>query len=194
MAGLIVLKHIILDSLVKFFLGFNSKLKMGDNVVFQAKPLVEIKNNSIVEIGAKTVINSRNRGYHINMHSPCKLLADGKNAIIKIGKNCRIHGTCIHAKLNITIGDNCLIAANTHIVDSNGHLLSMDAPELRLTHKDEPKEVIIHNNVWIGANCIILPGTVIGEGAVISAGSVVRGVVSPKSIYAGNPAVLVKQY
>lgn len=130
----------------------------------------------------------------LNMHSRCKLYADREKAIIDIGDNCRIHGTCIHAVKKIKIGNNCLIAANTQIIDSNGHQTCMINPIDRLNLKDEGKEIIIEDNVWIAANCIILGGSHIKEGSIITAGSVVKGVVEEKSIYGGNPAILIKTY
>ena len=50
------------------------------------------------------------------------------------------------------------------------------------------KEVVIGDFVWIGAEVILLPGTKIGEGAIIQAGSVVHGEIPPMAIAGGNPA------
>ncbi|MBW7869117.1 MAG: acyltransferase [Brumimicrobium sp.] len=147
-----------------------------------------------ISIGNGTTINSNNKGYHLNMFSKCKLYADTPYSIIEIGENCRIHGTCIHAQKSIKIGNNVLIAANTQIIDSNGHELNMDKPQKRLIERDEPKEIIIEDNVWIGTGCIILKGSHIKEGAVISAGSVVKGIIPAHCIFGGNPAKLIKQY
>lgn len=52
--------------------------------------------------------------------------------------------------------------------------------------------VIIEDDVWIGANCIITSGVRIGKGAVIAAGSVVTKDVEPYAIVGGNPAKLIK--
>lgn len=128
------------------------------------------------------------------MFSKSKLYADGPEALIKIGKNCRIHGTCIHAHNKISIGDNCLIAVNTQIADSNGHSLSFENTFNRINTRDNGKNIEIKDNVWIEASCIILGGTVIGEGSIISAGSVIKGIVPPNCIFGGNPARLIKQY
>jgi len=152
------------------------------------------RGSAIIEIDENTTINSSNYGYHTNMHSPCKLYADRPHAIIKIGARCRIHGTCIHAYNKIIIGNNCLIAANSQIIDGHGHKLSFDNPSDRINTTDEGVPIIIEDNVWIGANCIIFGGTHIGKGAVISAGSVVKAVVPAKSLYGGNPAKLIKQF
>lgn len=50
----------------------------------------------------------------------------------------------------------------------------------------------IGKNVWIGANCTILPGVNIGEGAVVAASSVVSKSVPDFAVVAGNPAKIVK--
>lgn len=50
------------------------------------------------------------------------------------------------------------------------------------------KPVLIGDCVWIGAYVILLPGTIIGEGAIIQAGSVVHGEIPPMAIAGGNPA------
>jgi serine acetyltransferase len=48
--------------------------------------------------------------------------------------------------------------------------------------------VVIGNDVWIGAQAIIMPGVKIGDGAVIGAGSIVTKDVEPYEIVCGNPA------
>jgi acetyltransferase-like isoleucine patch superfamily enzyme len=52
--------------------------------------------------------------------------------------------------------------------------------------------VIIGNCVWVGANVTILPGTIIEDGAIIGAGSVVFGRVPKCAVVSGNPAKVVK--
>ena len=50
--------------------------------------------------------------------------------------------------------------------------------------------IVIEDDVWIGANCTILEGARIGQGAVVTAGSVVKGVLEPYGVYAGSPLKL----
>ena len=169
-------------------------LEVGKNVKCNSVSHIHITNNSEIILEDDVVLNSSNFGYHINMFKSVKLLADGKNAKILIGKNSRIHGSCIHAQNKIVIGENCLIAAHCQIMDSNAHLLEMLNPENRINTIDAPKEITIGNNVWIGTGSIILPGTCIGDGTVISANSVVKGNVPAKCLYGGNPAKLINQY
>lgn len=56
------------------------------------------------------------------------------------------------------------------------------------------EKVIINDDVWIGANSVILPGVTIGEHSVIAAGSVVSRSIPPYSICAGIPAKVIKTY
>lgn len=167
---------------------------LGNNVKINKLPKIIKLVDSEIIIKDNVSINSNDKGYHLNMHSRCKLYADRSNAIIIIGENTRIHGTCIHAQKSITIGKNCLIAANTNIIDSNGHLLSFDKPWDRINTKDEGKSIVIQDNVWIGANSLILGGVTIGEGSVIAANSVVKNDLPPFCLASGNPAQVIKQY
>lgn len=186
--------ELIKNIITTLFCHYTMPINLGYNVKFKGIPYILINRTATVSIGNNTIINSSNYGYHLNMHSKCKLYADRPNAIINIGNNCRIHGTCIHAYKRITIGNNCLIAANTQIIDGNGHLLSFDYPHNRLNTKDFGKQIIIEDNVWIAANCIILGGTSIGEGSIITAGSIVKGNIPKNCIFGGNPAKIIKQY
>ena len=54
------------------------------------------------------------------------------------------------------------------------------------------KDILIEDYVWLGARVIILPGTKIGEGAIVQAGAVVHGEIPPYSIVGGNPAKIFK--
>ena len=165
-----------------------------DGLVVRGWPVIDIRRDCRLVVGSNVTLNSRNRGYHINMHSPVKILADRSGAVISIGAGTRIHGTCIHAYESIRIGRNCLIAANTQIFDGNGHDLSLPDAEKRIETVGGSRPVLIEDNVWIGANCIILPGVRIGEGSVISAGSVVSRDIPSLSVAAGNPAIVIRSY
>jgi maltose O-acetyltransferase len=57
----------------------------------------------------------------------------------------------------------------------------------------ETKQVIIEDDVWIGARSVILPGIKIRTGSIIAVGNVVTKDVEPFSIVAGVPAKLVKK-
>lgn len=178
--------------LIKLKYTFNNRIKFGNKVIFNGKPLIRISKGCRMILGDNVLINSRNAGYHINMFAASKLYCDREGAEIIIGKNTRIHGTCIHAYQQILIGSNCLIAANCHIFDGNGHHLSLDNPSNRINTIGGSKPIIIEDNVWIAANCIILPGTHISEGCVVAAGSIVSGFFPSRKLIRGNPALIVE--
>lgn len=77
-------------------------------------------------------------------------------------------GIYINAYGGLTLGDNVEIAANTVIVTTNHNKYDQ-----RKTWG--PVGVSIGSNVWIGANCVILPGAVIGNEVTIGAGCIIRG-------------------
>jgi acetyltransferase-like isoleucine patch superfamily enzyme len=172
----------------------NKNSKIGTGTMFGGMPILNFHPQSSIEIGEHVIFNSDKFGYHLNMFAPCKLMADRPNAKIKIGNNTRIHGTCIHAYQYIEIGNNCLIAANTQIMDGNGHDLSFDNPANRIKTTGGVKPVIIEDNVWIGTNVVVLPGVRIGQGSIISANSVVHKDVPPMCIAGGNPVSIIKQF
>jgi len=91
----------------------------------------------------------------------------------------------------VYIGDRTLIGYGTKILSSNHVIPDRDNRIFYAGH--ENKKVIIENDVWIGANCLILPGVIIGEGAVVAAGSVVTKNVKKFSVVAGVPAKVIKE-
>lgn len=101
----------------------------------------------------------------------------GKN--IFINHNCYLMD-CAHIVIgdNVFIGPNCGIYTATHPLGANARNLGIE--------KASP--ITIGNNVWIGANVIVLPGVTIGEGAVISAGSIVTKDVPENVLAMGSPA------
>jgi len=176
-----------------FFCKFDKRKKIGKKVKFRSLPTIVMTNNTSLILGDNVVINSEKRGYFLNMHSSCKFLLDKPGGKIKIGKNTRIHGTCLHAYNSIEIGENCLIAANTQIFDGSGHDLSFENADNRINTSGNNKPIVIENSVWIGANSIILPGITIGYGSVVAAGSVVTKSIPPLTLVGGNPAKIIKK-
>lgn len=179
---------------ISFIMHTKKGLHIRKGVIFKGFPLIEIAEGAEVIIGENCTLNSSNRGYHVNMFSPVKIMADREGARIRVGKNTRIHGSCIHAYELIEIGNRCLIAANCQIIDGNGHELSFDNVMNRINTTSGSKPVIIEDDVWIGTGSIILPGVTIGRGSVVSAGSVVTKSIPPFCIYGGSPAKLIKSF
>lgn len=169
-------------------------IEVKNKINISGNPILVFKYNGKMILGDNVTLKSNNNSYHVHMYSPTKLMVDRKDAIIIIGENTRINGACIHAYNKIEIGKNCLIAANTQIFDGSGHDLSMDDPLNRINTIGNSKPIKIGDNVWIGINCIIMPGVNIGNDSVIAAGSVVVKDVPAKCLVGGNPAKIIKDF
>jgi len=91
----------------------------------------------------------------------------------------------------IVIGDHVFIASNTVIRAANHKFENKDVPICMQGH--EYGEVVIGSDVWISANCVVTPNSKVGDGSIISAGSVVTKDVKPYSIVGGVPAKVIKE-
>ena len=183
------LVHLVLDRWIhRPRLGMTPGVHIAGEVHVKGWPLVHIVSGARLEIAEEVVLNSRNLDYHVNMYAPVKLFADRPGALIRIGAGSRVHGTCIHAHREVIIGQRCLIAANTQIFDGSGHDLCLSNPGQRIHTRGTAEPIVIEDDVWIGANSIILPGVRVGRGAVVAAGSVVTKDVGEGVVVGGNPA------
>ena len=122
---------------------------------------------------------------------PTASLRCGEN--IYLGENSHInHNCCIWASSNskIILGDNLLMGPGTKIFSSN-HSTNLGMP--MNTQPFIEKDIVIGNDVWPGANCIIVSGVTIGDGSIIAAGSVVTKDIPPYTIAGGIPAKSIKK-
>jgi acetyltransferase-like isoleucine patch superfamily enzyme len=112
-------------------------------------------------------------------------IMNGRN--FKVGEDVDFsYGVLITTSGGVTIGDRVLIGYRTQILSTN-HTIPPIGERIPISG-DSDGPVFIGDDVWIGANCIILPGVTIGEGAVVAAGSVVVKDVPANSVSAGVPA------
>lgn len=116
---------------------------------------------------------------------------------INTGKNLTVGNKVVFAKDvlittmgGVEIGDRVLIGYRTSILSAN-HKIPVIGEPFPISGNDYRK-VTIEKDVWIGANCVILPGVTIMEGAVVAAGSVVTKDVPNNAIVAGVPAKIIK--
>jgi acetyltransferase-like isoleucine patch superfamily enzyme len=86
----------------------------------------------------------------------------------------------------IEVGSNCLIASGCKFIDyDHGHATRLIPIGKQLN--GATSKILISEDVWIGANVIVLKGVTIGKGAVIAAGTVLTKSVGPFEIWAGVP-------
>jgi acetyltransferase-like isoleucine patch superfamily enzyme len=124
----------------------------------------------------------------------------GENKVLHIGKNVQINDYVhISAMVNVTIGDNVLIASKVFISDLNhgsyGTNGIHDSPNIPPNQRKlYAKSVIIEENVWLGEFVSVLSGVTIGKGTIVGANSVVSKSLPPYVIAVGTPAKSIKKY
>ena len=93
----------------------------------------------------------------------------------------------------ITLGDRLVVSMNVHFLthDYSYTTALISINEKPTTDIGVLREIVIGDNVFIGMNSILLPGTIIGNNVIIGAGSIVRGKVPDYSVVAGNPATII---
>ncbi|EPF7599798.1 sugar O-acetyltransferase [Vibrio vulnificus] len=150
--------------------------------------------------------------YDFNQTRPSEM--EKRTAILRdlladVGENCYIEpplranwgkhthlGNNVYANFNLTlvddthiyIGNSVMIAPNVTIATA-GHPID---PELRRKVAQFNIPVHIKDNVWIGANSVVLPGVTIGENSVIGAGSVVTKDIPANVVAVGNPCRVLR--
>lgn len=131
----------------------------------------------------------------------CRFDLKGDIQTLFIGDNCEI-GDNVHivAYENVKIGNNVLMASKIFVSDTNHGVYKnfrggQDSP---LTAPNDRQLVTnptsIGNNVWIGENVVVLPGSTIGNGCIIGANAVVSGFIEDNSIAVGSPAKVIKHW
>ncbi|WP_446292059.1 sugar O-acetyltransferase [Vibrio vulnificus] len=150
--------------------------------------------------------------YDFNQTRPSEM--EKRTAILRdlladVGENCYIEpplranwgkhthlGNNVYANFNLTlvddthiyIGNSVMIAPNVTIATA-GHPID---PELRRKVAQFNIPVHIKDNVWIGANSVVLPGVTMGENSVIGAGSVVTKDIPANVVAVGNPCRVLR--
>lgn len=117
-----------------------------------------------------------------------KLKAAGGLGNVVIGARSQINSGCVlYIGNGITIGKDVLIASNCTFAPTN-HAYQDRSKRIRdqgfLPSKGG---IVLEDDVWIAANCVLLDGSLVRVGAVVAAGSVVRGELEAYGVYGGNP-------
>lgn len=147
-------------------------------------PLADIETSvrgTLVSIGARSVIDSF-----------VKVKPAGGSGDLVIGREVVINSGCVlYTGQGISIGDHVAIAANCTLAPVN-HAYQ-DRSRLIRAQGFLPGKggIVIEDDVWIGANCVVLDGAVLRRGCVVGAGSVVRGELEAYAVYAGQPLRIV---
>ncbi|MEE1080248.1 MAG: acyltransferase [Bacteroidales bacterium] len=156
---------------------------LGRNVWFYGKVTFDRCPYSQISIGDNCLFISS-----CQMNQLCQkstiLRTSTPVAKIEIGNNCGFSSVRIVSEAGVKIGDHVSIGANTVIYDTDGHA--------EITG-NQPKPIVIEDDVFIGMDCHILKGVKIGRGSIIGACSVVTKDIPAGVIAAGVPCKVIRE-
>lgn len=161
--GFILKSGSVISNNVQVNLGKSGVLVLGENSWLDKH--VEIETESIVDIGSGTKVLRRS----------------SINGSVRIGLGC-------------LIAPNVFISSGTHqyrfrpelSIREQDELFALNHGVATKMHSDSP--IWIQDDVWLGVNSVVLPGVILGKGAIVAANSVVTENVLPYTINAGTPA------
>jgi acetyltransferase-like isoleucine patch superfamily enzyme len=126
-------------------------------------------------------------GDRVRLYDGCRFSIDAvspASGVILAADVALNFGCYIDGSGGVLIGERTIFGPNVVVVSSQHRVT--DAP-----FRDSGKtfgEVTIGQDVWVGANAVVLAGVTIGDGAVVGAGAVVTKDVAARTIVVGNPA------
>lgn len=167
------------------YYGVETKLGYVD---LQGLPIIWKHPKASIKIGKGVTLVSSSKYNIAGINHRTIIAALESDAKIIIEGPFGASGSAIVARKYIFIGKMSGVGANSHIYDNDFHPVKLNSND-----PIKSEAVVIGESVWIAANCLILKGVNIGDNAVIAAGSVVVKDVCANSIFAGNPAKLVKR-
>jgi acetyltransferase-like isoleucine patch superfamily enzyme len=144
-----------------------------------------------IRIGNSAVFLAYWRSNRVGLSGSVLLTTMG-DGIIEIGDFFGASAAVISSRSKVTIGNHVMLGGNVRIYDHDFH--AMDA-EIRRTSDDcercVTKPVTLGNDVFIGADAVILKGVTLGDRVVVGAGSVVTKSFPSDVVVAGNPARII---
>ena len=181
----------VFDGIINHYIIRKNSIKCEDQVVINGRINYRGAKGRLY-IGENTTINSGEYNIPIGYPVRCSFWIMNQGNIT-IGKSCGLSNVSICSMKNVMLGDHVMLGAGVKIYDTDFHSLDyLKRREIDTDNDRRSKEIFIGNDAFIGAGTIILKGVTIGERAIIGAGSVIRNDIPANEIWAGNPAVFIK--
>ncbi|WP_342479452.1 acyltransferase [Paenibacillus sp. FSL F4-0097] len=153
----------------------NGNISFNTRILLPISLNFEVHKKSEVKLG-KVIFN---KNVSIRVRESAKLI---------IGTGVNFNNACIvTCRGDINIGNNVLFGPNVMVFDHDHDYLAKD-----YANNFKIGKIVIEDNVWIGANVIILKNTTIKKNSVIAAGTVVRGTVEENSIVYNKRDIIQK--
>ena len=161
----------------------------GKNIQIPSKVLWLIRGGRIT-IGDNFYLSSGNGVNPIASNLQADVYVE-PGATLTIGNNVGMSSTRLWIHESARIGNNVKIGGCVLITDTDAH--PMDYMARRSSNEGtKSAPVVIEDDVWVGAHCIILKGVTIGARSIIGAGSVVTKSIPADCVAAGNPCRVIK--
>lgn len=167
----------------------NSKItfKGTGNILFFEKGL-RIQNSNFSFLGNNSIVYLSSNKYPSRisaaLHNNCAIYVGRDTLMSSPTKILSTEGE------NVFIGNDCLIAQNVVLRNSDAHAVYTIDTGLRINY---PKSVFIGDHVWIGIDSLILKGSQIGSGSIVGARSLVSQRFASNCIIGGLPARVIKK-
>lgn len=163
-------------------------VKVGKNCRILGTPFISKVKGSQIIIGDGCALTSSD-SFHPLVNQKVKLSTYSSQAVIIMHPSSGISGSSINCCKRVEIGENTIIGPEVLIRDNDGHIPGPNGtwPGVRSNPK-YAQEIIIGKGCFIGTRATILKGSIIGDGCVITAGTVVAKNIPAGSLAIGNPA------
>lgn len=128
----------------------------------------------------------------------------GARGRITVGASTVLNGTYLVCQDEINIGSHCLIAWGSVFTDcwldrdvplaARREVMRAAAldPRRRLGAVTAPQAITLADNVWVGFDSVVLPGTTIGHGAIVGCKTIISEDIPPYAVVVGNPARIIR--
>lgn len=168
-------------------------VQIGSSVKFRGLPIIERAAGSHIQVGQGVTLVSSN-ALSVLTTGPCVIRTKAPGAEIMIGKDAGLTGVSLICRARIVVGARVLIGTGTILSDNSAHPIDRVPRRFDPPPVPSPSDaIIIEDDVFIGAHCVVLPGVVIGAGSVVGANSVVTRSVPRGVVAAGSPARVVRE-
>lgn len=126
----------------------------------------------------------KNLRFDPNGYYSFKNVSVGDDVALGRGSVLMASGSRILIGNKVMLGPEVMIVAGNH----NTAVLGRAMADVKRKRPGDDEDIIIEDDVWVGARAIILKGVIVRRGAIVGAGSVVTQEVPPYAIVCGNPA------
>jgi len=159
-------------------LKFPKFISIGKNCIIRSGAMIDAPRPGVVRIGDNVDINR-----HVYL--------GGFGDHLEIGSGSTLNRNAfIDARGSVRIGSKVMIGPYAKLI-SYSHIFA-DPDKPMIEQGISIKEIVVDDDVWIGAGAIVLPGVHLGRGSIVGAGAVVTRSCAPGSVLAGSPARVIR--